>query len=97
MKQQGKTFEIRGEQTHEIIEERLLKKGKSYEPVEPVRPKVKTVNRFKPMIYKPKGIKPEKPTPRYPGNNQQERMIISLQERLYELELALTKRIIFFK
>ena len=60
----GKTFEIRGEQTHEIIEEQLLVKGRKYEPVEPVRPKVKTVNNYKPIIYKVKGVKPEKPIKR---------------------------------
>lgn len=91
MKSQGKTFEVRGEQTHEIIEESLLVKGKSYEPVEPVRPKVKTVNNFKPIKYKVKGVKPVEPTLRYPGMNQQERTIILLQEYIFELQLAVNK------
>lgn len=96
-KQPGKTFIVKPNQYAQEIPETTLVKGKPYEePQEmpkPIQHKTKAITGYESIHFEiPKKIIPLKPRVRFRRMNQQEREIVSLEERLYVLELALTKR-----
>jgi len=102
--QKGKVFEVRGNQSVEIIEGHDLTPGKKENEKyqESLKVKSKTGHTASPEPYAPKihkaieyklkGVKPQRPHPRMMGfNTALESQNIALQERLYEIETAIVK------
>jgi len=93
----GKQFIVKPNQYAQEIPEATLVKGKPYrepEPMpKPITHKTKQTNPYESIHYKAKNkIIAVKPRPRFRRMDQQQREIVTLEERIYELELALSKK-----